>query len=58
MSKTTETNSDELSQESMTSLTSVMPTKALAETETKDEFASPYREAFCYINNSMASFNT
>jgi hypothetical protein len=35
-----------------------MPTKALAETETKDEFASPYREAFCYINNSMASFNT
>jgi hypothetical protein len=58
MQKTTQTNINEFAEESVTSLTSKMSTKALAETETKDELASPYREAFCYINNSMASFNT
>jgi hypothetical protein len=41
MPKTTETNSDERSQESMTSSTSVMTTPTFSSPETKDEFADP-----------------
>jgi hypothetical protein len=37
--------------QSMTSLTSVMPTKALAETETKDDFAWPCRSRVASQNS-------